>query len=76
MRLKDYVAKHPPSRGGARCSICSLPKNQRAEVVAALACGTQIIIVWRWLRYDQQVNVSRATVRRHARNCMKIRGRH
>ncbi len=75
MKLRDYIAKHPPKKHGPVCKVCSLPKTMRADVDTALACGDQIAVVWRWLRFDQKKSISRVTVQRHARHCLKIRGK-
>lgn len=75
MRLKTFLAKHPAKKPGPTCKVCSLPRPTRADVAAALAIGEPLALVWRWLRYDQKVKLSRYTVRRHARVCLKIRGR-
>lgn len=76
MKLKDYIVKHPPRKPGPTCKVCTLPKKMRADVDAALACQEQIIVVWHWLRFDQKQKLSRITVLRHARRCLKIRGKH
>jgi len=75
MKLKDYVATHPPKNPGLPCKVCTLPKNLLAEVNAALACGDQRVVVWRWLRFDQRQSISDQSVRRHAQNCLKLRKR-
>jgi hypothetical protein len=74
MRLKAYIEKHPPKKRGPVCKVCALPRKMRADVDAALACGDEMIVVWRWLRFDQKRPISRTTVLRHTRNCLKIRG--
>lgn len=75
VKLKDFIAKQPPRKHGPGCKVCALPKKMRAEANAALACQEQITIVWRWLRFDQKRKLSRVTVMRHARQCLKIRSR-
>lgn len=77
MKLKDFIEKNPPKKQGPKCTICStLPKHMLADVNAALACGDQAIVVWRWLRFDQKrTTISECTVRRHRRVCLLGRKR-
>ena len=76
MKLKEYIAANPPKKSGVMCKVCSLPKPMRADVNAALACGDQVAVVWRWLRFDQKQSIALSSVRRHGKKCLKLRRRH